>query len=60
MIGIRLINILDQEPEGTYIIIDRKIDGKFLIYQFPEEVFNYVNENYKYIQDIGNYSVYEK
>jgi hypothetical protein len=55
-----LSNILDQEPKGTYIIIDRKIDGKFLIYQFPEEIFNYVNEHYTYIRDIGNYSVYEK
>ena len=55
-----LINTLDQEPEGTYIIIDRKIDDKFEMYQFPEEVFNYVNENYKYIRDVGHYSVYEK
>ena len=55
-----LINTLNQEPEGTYIIIDRKIDGKFGIYQFPEEVFNYVNDNYAYIQDIGFYSVYKK
>jgi hypothetical protein len=55
-----LVNTLDQEPEGTYIIIDRKIDGNFKIYQFPEEVFNYVNDNYAYIQDIGFYSVYKK
>ena len=55
-----LSNILDQEPEGTYIIIDRKINDKFLIYQFPEEIFNYVNEHYKYVQDIGCYAVYEK
>ena len=55
-----LINTLDQEPDGTYIIIDKKIDGKFGIYQFPEEVFEYVNEHYKYIKDVGYYSVYEK
>ena len=55
-----LINELDQEPDGTYIIIDKKIDGKFRIYQFPEEVFEYVNEHYKYIKDVGYYSVYEK
>ncbi len=55
-----LSNILDQEPEGTYIIIDRKIDGDFLMYQFPEEIFNYVNENYQYIEDVGFYSVYIK
>ena len=55
-----LTNELDQEPDGTYIIIDKKIDGKFRIYQFPEEVFEYVNEHYKYIKDVGYYSVYEK
>ena len=55
-----IINELDKESEGTYIIIDRKINGEFKIFQFPEEVFDYVNEHYKYIEDVGFYSVFEK
>ena len=55
-----LANELDQEPTGTYIIIDKKIDGRFFMYQFPEEVFNYVNNNYKHVKDFYLYSVYEK
>ena len=56
----RITNILDQDPEGTYIIVDKKIDDKFLIYQFPEGIFNYINDNYKHVKDFEVYSVYEK
>ena len=55
-----LADALDQEPDGTYIIIDKKIDNKFFMYQFPEGIFNYVNDNYKHIKDFDYYAVYEK
>lgn len=56
----KLIAVLDQEPEGTYIIIDAKINGDFSVFQFPGEVYDYINEHYKYVQDLGEYVVYEK
>ncbi len=56
----KLINMLDQDPEETYIIIDAKVNGDFLIYQFSREVYDYINEHYTYVQEIGCYSVYKK
>ena len=55
-----MIEKLKKLDQNTIILIENTEKTKHTIYQFPEELKEYVKQNYKYIEQIENFDVYLK
>lgn len=55
----KLINEIKEFPKNTILLVENYDESLYTLFQFPDEVRDYVYNNYEYIERIENFDVYK-